>query len=225
MKKILFILTMTALLALQAGAQTAPLPGDLNGDNEVNISDINLLINAIYTGNGEANYDLNGDGSINITDLSRLLEIAMAVTPEPDFEIDGEHASGCWIVFVDVNGNHNWYKNIKSDWFYENGVTLNYGEYGTFYWDPEKPAEENNKNRPNVPFCLVIEGVRYGATIPNMPAAIAWLNYYDYNRRYKARNNVVKSNKYYTVPVGYCYYLDIVQDEETGDFYLDVATQ
>ena len=36
---------MTALLALQAGAQTTPLPGDLNSDNEVNITDVNLLIN------------------------------------------------------------------------------------------------------------------------------------------------------------------------------------
>lgn len=229
MKKILFILTMTALLALQAGAQTTPLPGDLNGDNEVNITDVNLLINAIYTGNGEASYDLNGDGAINITDLSTLLEIALAINPEPDFDIDAEHATGWWIVFVDVNGNHNWYKNIKSDRFYENGITLNYSDYGTFYWDPEKPAEENNKNRPNVPFCIVIDGVRYGATIPNMPAAIAWLKYhlyYDYyHRPYKARNTLVKSNKYYTVPVGYHYYLDIVQDEETGDFYLDVATE
>jgi hypothetical protein len=216
---------MTALLALQAGAQTAPLPGDLNGDNEVNITDINLLINAIYTGNGEAIYDLNGDGAINITDLSTLLEIAMAVTPEPDFEIDGEHASGCWIVFVDVNGNHNWYKNEKSDHFTKNCVTLNYGDYGSFYWDPDLSPEENNLNRPNVPFCLVIDGVRYGSTISNMPPAIAHPNYHDFMKPYyKARNTLVKSNKYYTVPVGYTYYMDIVQDEETGDFYLDVAT-
>ena len=131
MKKFLFILSMTALLALQANAET--LLGDLNGDNEVNITDVNLLIEAISTGNGEANFDLNGDGSINITDLSILLEIAMAIDPEPDFEIDGEHATGWWIVFVDVNGNHNWYKNIKSDSFHKNGITLNYGEYGEFY--------------------------------------------------------------------------------------------
>ncbi len=94
MKKFLFILSMTALLALQANAET--LLGDLNGDNEVNITDVNLLIEAISTGNGEANFDLNGDGSINITDLSILLEIAMAIDPEPDFEIDGEHATGWW---------------------------------------------------------------------------------------------------------------------------------
>lgn len=84
---------MAALLALQAGAQTIPLTGDLNIDNEVNITDINLLIHAIFTGNGEATCDLNGDGAINITDLSALLGMAMAVNPEPDFEIGGEHAT------------------------------------------------------------------------------------------------------------------------------------
>ncbi len=93
MKKILFLLSFTAILALQANAEMT-LRGDLNGDNEVNITDVNLLIEAISTGNGEASYDLNGDGAINITDLSILLEIAMAIDPEPDFEIDGEHATG-----------------------------------------------------------------------------------------------------------------------------------
>ena len=214
---------MTALLALQAGAQTTPLPGDLNSDNEVNITDVNLLINAISTGHGEANYDLNSDGAINISDLSILLEIAMAINPEPDFEIDSEHATGWWIVFVDVDGNHNWYKNEKSDNFTKNAVTLNYGQYGTFYWDPELSAEENNINRPNVPFCLVIDGVRYGPSIANKLPAIAYINYPFYYKLYKARNYLVQSNKYFTVPVGYCYYLDIVQDEETGDFYLDMA--
>ena len=223
MKKILFLLSFTAILALQANAETT-LRGDLNGDNEVNITDVNLLIEAISTGNGEASYDLNGDGAINITDLSILLEIAMAIDPEADFEIDGEHATGWWVVLVDVNGNHNWEKIIKSDIFFENCITLNYSDYGSFYWDPDLSAEENNKNRPNVPFCLVIDGVRYGPTISNMPTAIAWLNYHDYDRYYKARNTLVKSNKYYVIPVGYHYYMDIVQDEETGDFYLDVAT-
>ena len=226
MKKILFILTMTALLALQAGAQTAPLPGDLNGDNEVNITDINLLIHAISTGNGEATYDLNGDGAINITDLSTLLEIAMAVTPEPDFEIDGEHATGWWIVLIKANGEKVCYQ-LYEDYGgrYVTTITLNYGEYGTFYWDPDKSYEENEANRPAVPICFVVDGVRYGPSIPMMPAYVDSSKYYRWPAfSYGVPGNpLVKSNKYYTIPVGFSYVLGIGIDEN-GEYYVISVT-
>lgn len=226
MKKFLFILSMTALLALQANAETT-LRGDLNGDNEVNITDVNLLIEAISTGNGEANYDLNCDGSINITDLSALLEIAMAITPEPDFAIEGEHATGWWVVLIDAEGNYVWEKfeeQTPNSYFY-NCIALDYGTYGEFYWDPELSAEENNKNRPNVPFCFVIDGVRYGPSIPMMPTYVISSKYY----RWPAfsygnpANPLVRSNKYYTLPVGFSYVLGIGIDED-GGYYVIAAT-
>lgn len=224
MKRILFILTMTALLALQAGAQSTPLSGDLNGDNEVNITDINLLINAITIGNGEANYDINGDGNINISDLSALLDIAMAISPEPDFEIEGEHATGTWIVLVKANGEKVWYQLRYYDYGdynvnYITTITLNYGDYGTFYWDPDKSFEENEVNRPATPFCFVFDGVRYGASIPMMPTYVSSYERWPAFSYGVPGNPLSKSNKYYTIPVGFAYVLGLGIDEN-GDYYV-----
>ena len=225
MKKILFILSLTALLALHTNAETT-LRGDLNGDNEVNITDVNLLIEAISTGNGEASYDLNGDGAINITDLSILLEIAMAIDPEPDFEIDGEHATGWWIVAIDAEGNHVWkeFKDAEPNSYFYNCIALDYGTYGEFYWDPELSNEENNKNRPNVPFCFVLDGERYGPSVSMKQPAI-WCNYPGYySKPYSVEMNpLVKGNKYFSVPVGGTFHYGISIDEETGELYLIIA--
>lgn len=221
MKKILFTFLMTALLALQANAET--LLGDLNGDNEVNITDVNLLTSAISAGNNDAIYDLNGDGAINITDLSVLLEIAMAINPEPDFEIEGEHATGWWIVAIDAEGNHVWkeFKEAEPNSYFHNAITFNYGPYGTSYWDPELSYEENCKNIPNVPFCFVLDGVRYGPSVSMKRPAI-WCNYPGhYPKPYSVEMNpLVKGNKYFSVPVGGTYHYGISIDEETGELYL-----
>ena len=53
--------------------------GDVNGDNEVNISDIGALIHIIEgandTSHGRA--DVNGDGEVNISDVNHLLNIIL----------------------------------------------------------------------------------------------------------------------------------------------------
>jgi len=58
-----------------------PIPGDVNGDREVNISDINALIDIILNGNTSSpNYgraDVNGDGEVNISDVNAIIDIIM----------------------------------------------------------------------------------------------------------------------------------------------------
>ena len=46
------------------------IPGDVNGDGQVNISDINVIIQMILAGNGDAMSDVNGDGQVNISDVN-----------------------------------------------------------------------------------------------------------------------------------------------------------
>lgn len=58
----------------EKGQQTA-LPGDINGDGEVNVSDVTALINKIL---GTSDYsdavcDINGDGEINVSDVTALI--------------------------------------------------------------------------------------------------------------------------------------------------------
>ena len=55
--------------------------GDVNGDREVNIADINAIIDIILSGNTSSpNYgraDVNGDGEVNIADLNAIIDIIL----------------------------------------------------------------------------------------------------------------------------------------------------
>jgi len=52
-------------------ASNPNLPGDLNSDNSVNVTDLSILLSNYGTANSTA--DINSDGTVNILDLSALL--------------------------------------------------------------------------------------------------------------------------------------------------------
>jgi len=60
--------------------------GDVNGDLEVNIADINHVIDIILEGNGNTPAaDVNGDGEINIADINVIIDIILdGGAPTPD---------------------------------------------------------------------------------------------------------------------------------------------
>ena len=51
--------------------------GDVNGDGEVNIADVNAVIDRILQGEGDRDtlLDLNGDGEINIADVNTIIDL------------------------------------------------------------------------------------------------------------------------------------------------------
>jgi len=51
--------------------------GDVNGDGEVNISDVNRVIDCILTGNVDSAADVNGDNEVNISDVSDLISLIL----------------------------------------------------------------------------------------------------------------------------------------------------
>ena len=52
-----------------------PTSGDVNGDGEVNIADVNTLVAAIIQGRPSArDMDVNGDGEVNISDVNALID-------------------------------------------------------------------------------------------------------------------------------------------------------
>ena len=57
------------------------LPGDVNGDGEVNIADVNTLIDIILGGTADdgtmQRADVNGDGEINIADVNATMDIIL----------------------------------------------------------------------------------------------------------------------------------------------------
>ena len=52
--------------------------GDVNGDGEINISDVNMVISLILGGTADADTlrraDVNNDGEINISDINKVLD-------------------------------------------------------------------------------------------------------------------------------------------------------
>lgn len=66
-------------LYLESLEGQTPVKGDVNGDGEVNISDINAVIDAIILGHStNPGCDVDGDGEINISDVSALIDIILA---------------------------------------------------------------------------------------------------------------------------------------------------
>ena len=58
-------------------APSKPKPGDVNGDGEVNIADINAIINAIMKEQNDNACDVNDDGEVNIGDVNAVIRIIL----------------------------------------------------------------------------------------------------------------------------------------------------
>ena len=56
---------------------TDMLPGDVNGDGEINIADVNCVIDVILTGIENGAADVNGDGEVNIADVNAIIDIIL----------------------------------------------------------------------------------------------------------------------------------------------------
>ena len=59
------------------GIDVDALPGDVNGDGEANIADVNAVIDAILRGMGDSTHDVNGDGEVNIGDVNAIIDIIL----------------------------------------------------------------------------------------------------------------------------------------------------
>ena len=55
------------------------ITGDVNGDHEVNIADVNAVINVILSGSGNLTAaDVNGDDEVNIADVNSIINIILS---------------------------------------------------------------------------------------------------------------------------------------------------
>ena len=52
--------------------------GDVNGDDEINIADINAVIDMILSGTASGRGDVNGDGETNIADVNALIDFVLS---------------------------------------------------------------------------------------------------------------------------------------------------
>lgn len=68
----------TLTLRFVKGSAPEPLAGDVNGDGEVSISDVNALIDNILSGaEYQAAADVNKDGEVGISDVNAVIDIIL----------------------------------------------------------------------------------------------------------------------------------------------------
>ena len=81
---VVVVLLMLASLAANAQNNTR---GDVNGDSEVNIADVNVVIDVILGGGSNTAADVNNDAEINIADINAVIDNIMGGSaPTPDHE-------------------------------------------------------------------------------------------------------------------------------------------
>ena len=195
----------------------------------VTIYDNNTGAGTTYTATGEgvAQYVIaRGDEDVQISYYATAVEDATGydeytpgiseteyVTVEKKDEVTpaDPHMTGWWIVLTDINGEESWYElHEGTDGSWVTTVTLNYGEYGTFYWDPELSTAENNVNRPNVPYYFVVDGQVWGAPVDNQATLMG-------ESANTMSNPLFENDNHYTVPAGYSYVLGIYVDPSQED--------
>ena len=77
MNKTLRLFCLTLALVLTTLGANAAVRGDVNGDGEINIADINAVIDLILTSNDDIKGDVNDDGEINIADINALIDLIL----------------------------------------------------------------------------------------------------------------------------------------------------
>lgn len=58
------------------------IDGDVNGDGEVNITDVSAIIDAIFQDNHSSRFDVNRDREINVADISSVTDIILMGPPK-----------------------------------------------------------------------------------------------------------------------------------------------
>ncbi len=103
------------------------IPGDVNGDLEVNIADVNAVIDVIFSDVTNPSADVNGDGEINIGDINAVIDIILGGGPTPPSNIETFTVNGISFKMVKVEGGT---------------FTMGASDDDTEAFDREKPAHE-----------------------------------------------------------------------------------
>lgn len=87
-KNLVSLVLLLGALMLPAAVHAQNINGDVNGDLEVNIADVNAVIDIILTDSGNLTAgDVNGDHEVNIADVNTIISIILS-GPAPDLEHD-----------------------------------------------------------------------------------------------------------------------------------------
>lgn len=71
------ILLTVLALAFTVLSANAALRGDVNGDGEISISDVNAVIDMILSSNVVETGDVDGDGEVGISDVNAVIDLIL----------------------------------------------------------------------------------------------------------------------------------------------------
>ena len=150
------------------------------------------------------------EGKLISETVEAQITIPAVAGPEPPVVQEG-----IYLILIDqYNVEHPYKLNEGEDGSYTTTVTLEYDPWGSFAWDPSLSDEENELNRPDVPFYFLVDGVRYGANGD-------FIDTYLGNAMMNPLTNEYQDG-YYTVPVGFAYTLGVAVVGE-NDYYVYAA--
>ena len=162
-------------------------------------------------GEEDVTYVITATAQEDGKEISETVELIVVVpgTGEPG----PQPQEGFVLILIDQFGNEVPYPlNEGVDGDHTTTVTLKYYPWGEFYWDPALTDEQNEANRPNVPFYFLINGERYGADIEMRETVLG----------YAMENPLfLGAEDNYCVPVGFSYTLGVAYKD--GDYYVYAA--
>ena len=130
MKKSLLLLITTLMVAMSANAMDIPdrsryLNGDVTGEGEIDIADVNAVIDVILGIDSNPRADVNYDGEVTVADVNVIIDIIFGGTaPIPHYEyVDLGLPSGTLWATMNVGANR----------------PEDYGDY--FAWGETEPKE------------------------------------------------------------------------------------
>jgi hypothetical protein len=107
------------IIWLRNGPEIPSIRGDFNGDNVVDVIDVDLICAAIETAEFQARFDLNGDGSLNRSDMNDMITGVLG-TSFGDANLDGTFNSSDFVAVFQIGeyedaavGNSTW---ADGDW-------------------------------------------------------------------------------------------------------------
>ena len=109
------------------GPVDVDVPGDVNGDGEVNIADVNAVIDVLLSDGNNPRADVNNDGEVTIADVNTLIDIILNGSEPTPSGIETFTVNGVSFKMVSVEGGT---------------FTMGAADDDTEAFDSDKPAHQ-----------------------------------------------------------------------------------
>ena len=215
--------TATETVEYEPEPVVPPTPVDLTGEIVIGEPTVDGKVAISYNGPEEGveitveGYELV-DGFIQLPDYGTYTITVVAggenyneLTAEQTVtwtEPSDPYAIGAWVVFIDKDGNEQYYELVQGDDpdGVQQAVALTWKLYG-------HPVSTNPEDWHYIPFYFIVDGVTYG---PEADGAVPVMGNANMNPLFENQN-------FWQIQAGYKYVVGIVTDIETGNKFVQIS--